>query len=570
MNIQELINVNGIQSTLQTMASNQNVVVKFDPDCKVPCTDGKTIQLPVPNIYMSEEELTKWYHSAYHEMRHNRPETRDCFQVIKDNEVHMKSLLGITLNIVEDHRIEYNKYDEYQGERKQIAKSRQYLNTEMIDKGDKILELRTIRNAQKKDWPKGYDLEEEVTFYTRITALSIWDNYLREEWQPEVHGQSDQIYNNQNKDIQGYVDKLISGGYGDRMLQLPLISAQENLDLSKRILKEVFEVPEEEQNEEESSMSEEEVPASAEMNYKDLVLHDHSEPSGTSYTPTKIEYDSDADEGVGYTPYAQDQSQVVSMKGKNGRSSQYYSKIGDLPCTNISKQVRNLLQVMSKQRFRGGHKRGRLNSRALYRTQTGQDTVFKQKTLRRTTDTAVAVLCDFSGSMGGSKVVHASQAGILLSEAVSALNAPLELLGFTETWGGRDHLYHTVIKSFSERVSKDDLVERFSAATDTMGCNADGESIMWAYSRLITQRAKKKVMIVISDGQPAGGNTGGIYGYTKDVVRKIEQNSPVDIYAIGIEDDTVKNIYQNYSILKDSRDLEGTLLEIVKNKLIVQ
>ena len=57
-------------------------------------------------------------------------------------------------------------------------------------------------------------------------------------------------------------------------------------------------------------------------------------------------------------------------------------------------------------------------------------------------------------------------------------------------------------------------------------------------------------------------------GFCMKVVKEIENKSPIDILGIGIEDETVKRIYKDYAIIKNSDQLEDALLSIIKRKFL--
>ena len=107
-----------------------------------------------------------------------------------------------------------------------------------------------------------------------------------------------------------------------------------------------------------------------------------------------------------------------------------------------------------------------------------------------------------------------------------------------------------------------------SEGLNYMSGNADGEAIVWCYDRLIQRREKKKVMVVLSDGSPCCGRYGDIYGYTQEVVRKIENDHIADIVGIGIEDRNVERIYKNSQVINNSDQLEEAILKLIESKML--
>ena len=69
---------------------------------KVAATSGKTIYLERPKFEWDKEKLTIWESSAYHEIGHCAPANKDIFDIIHGHGIHMKSRLGICLNVLDD------------------------------------------------------------------------------------------------------------------------------------------------------------------------------------------------------------------------------------------------------------------------------------------------------------------------------------------------------------------------------------------------------------------------------------------------------------------------------------
>ena len=78
----------------------------------------------------------------------------------------------------------------------------------------------------------------------------------------------------------------------------------------------------------------------------------------------------------------------------------------------------------------------------------------------------------------------------------------------------------------------------------------DGEAVLWAHQRLLARREQRRILIVVSDGTPVDEATAQANGfeYLDDhlyrVVRTIEQQSPIQLAAIGIGHD-VSRVYAN-------------------------
>lgn len=239
----------------------------------------------------------------------------------------------------------------------------------------------------------------------------------------------------------------------------------------------------------------------------------------------------------------------------------------------LANVIRRLLQIRSRKRWSYGKKKGKLSGKSLHRLMVPGNTpysqrIFKQRGEALVLDSAVQLLIDCSGSMRSNKIAHAIVSTDLLCDTISrSLRIPIELLGFT----GKSTTRIAVYKTFDVPVSSQILQERMIQSTDSMTFNADGEAIAWAYTRLMRRKEKRKLMIVLSDGQPALGGcyrSGDIKTYTREVIKEIEDKSPVDIIGIGFLDASVKEFYNHNVIIQHANELEDALLTIIKTKIL--
>jgi len=151
-----------------------------------------------------------------------------------------------------------------------------------------------------------------------------------------------------------------------------------------------------------------------------------------------------------------------------------------------------------------------------------------------------------------------------MSEVLQSMKIPHMMMQFSTT--GIYTRNHYIMRSFSEsRVSREILISRYSSGDIQMGCNADGEAVIAASQYLIKMPQKKKLIIVLSDGDPAYSS--GSSKFLKDVVEKIEGSKCMDIVGVGI-DTEVSRYYSNSKKVTELKDLENVLLSILKDTII--
>ena len=261
-------------------------------------------------------------------------------------------------------------------------------------------------------------------------------------------------------------------------------------------------------------------------------------------------------------------------------------KLDSKASRSFPNKVRRLLQIQMASRTVHAQPKGRkLDRKNLIRLPMGKGRpemddyskrIFSNKENQLDLDVACTVLCDFSGSMCGSKTTSAANALMLLNNVMgTSLKLPLEILTFTEHQadlglGDRRGEHVPLIglyKYFDRPVTEHALYSRLRKAAECQGQNGDADAISIAYHRLMKRPEKLKVLIVLSDGSPASSKHGDSMSATKNVVGEIEKEGRVKIVGLGIQDDNVTMIYKNNEVMWDSSQLETVLLKTLSNYL---
>jgi cobaltochelatase CobT len=174
--------------------------------------------------------------------------------------------------------------------------------------------------------------------------------------------------------------------------------------------------------------------------------------------------------------------------------------------------------------------------------------------------TVVTLLFDQSGSMRGQKMLFAAATADVVHEFLLTLGISCEVLGFTTVkWrGGRSRrrwfwrlwsrnpgrlndILHVIYQSADERRASTGRREfRQMLRPDLPKENIDGEAILWAAGRLSALPARRKHLIVLSDGAPVDDSTlhenGPAYlaDHLEHVVNNLKNGSDIRIAAMGI------------------------------------
>lgn len=259
----------------------------------------------------------------------------------------------------------------------------------------------------------------------------------------------------------------------------------------------------------------------------------------------------------------------------------------------MQKDLERAIQARSKSIKEPGLRRGKLNGSSLARlAATRDDRVFYSRHESTTKDVAVSLVVDMSGSMSGSKIHTAAAASFALSSVLDRLKISHEVICFTTNTNSKDYgkrreemyesekkhgvkysrtenLYMPIVKGYEERVNTE-TKQRFGFLphSGSMCNNIDGESIEIAARRLLSRKEKGKIMMVLSDGSPAGhGDRGALEWHLKEVVKNIEK-SKVNIIGIGIEDSSVKRFYSKHIVINDVNELPSLVISRLRSMLL--
>jgi cobaltochelatase CobT len=200
-------------------------------------------------------------------------------------------------------------------------------------------------------------------------------------------------------------------------------------------------------------------------------------------------------------------------------------------------------------------------------------------------DTVVSLLIDNSGSMRGRPVTVAAMCADILARTLERCGVTVEILGFTtvawkggqsrERWlaegkplnpGRLNDLRHIVYKSADEPWRRGRRNLGLMLREGLLKENIDGEALLWAHSRLMARPEQRRIMMVISDGAPVDDSTLSVNPgnyldrHLREVIRWIENRSPVELIAIGIGHD-VNRYYKRAVTIVDAEQLGGAMME---------
>lgn len=239
------------------------------------------------------------------------------------------------------------------------------------------------------------------------------------------------------------------------------------------------------------------------------------------------------------------------------------------PLLRASKRLQSTILPLLKEEAEGGKQKNLLYGRRLdMRSFHHQDGSFFIRTRLPADEQrlAVGLLIDESGSMGwGDRITHARKTALVLYDFCISLGIPVTIYGHSTDCRG------VALYSYAEFDSVDEKDRyRLMDMIDRSG-NRDGAALRFVAEHLAKRPEKRKLLILISDGQPADD---GYYGTEAEAdLRGIKQeyarqNIILFAAAIGDDKDAIQRIYQE-GFLDITRldDLPKNLTILVKQYL---
>ena len=253
----------------------------------------------------------------------------------------------------------------------------------------------------------------------------------------------------------------------------------------------------------------------------------------------------------------------------------------------LANRLQRLLLAKQNTSWNYNLEEGVLDNARLHRViaNPGYPLSFKEETENNFKDTVVSLLIDNSGSMRGRSISLAAICADIIGSTLERCQVKTEILGFTtKHWKGGDSKKLWIIKGNKANPGRlNDIRHIIYKSADNswrrsrkyfgamlreglLKENLDGEALAWSHERLIKRPEERKVLIVISDGAPVDDSTLSanredfLDNHLREIISKIENDSPVDLQAIGIGHDVTK-YYKNALTINRAEELGEVLLE---------
>lgn len=239
------------------------------------------------------------------------------------------------------------------------------------------------------------------------------------------------------------------------------------------------------------------------------------------------------------------------------------------PLLQASKRLQATIAPLLKEESEGGKMKNlqfgkRLDMRALHH----EDGTFFTRTRLPSEEQklAVALLVDESGSMSDAdRITHAKKTAIVLYDFCRSLEIPITIYGHSTSGSGVELFSYAEFDSIgsSDRYRLMDMSARAG--------NRDGAALRFVAEHLDKRPERQKLLILISDGQPAAC---GYYGTEAEAdlrgIKKEYEKKGIILFAaaIGSDKENIKRIYkEGFLDITDLEKLPKNMALLVKQYL---
>ena len=566
-----------ISSTLRAISKKKDIDINFGADTAI---DSNSVTLPLPSIKLEElekKEIRGIADSIALKFKYHNKKTH----------ASLKPKSKVAKNIfdsIEDARYESLGIIEYNGIKSNLDK-----NMESKYKKNKVNKLINRNEVSIEDAAK-LIIQEKLTDKTLSKDLLEITNTWRKDLEPVIKKSIEELKYNifKQKDFSTISLKLSKEL---QSIQAEADIEQDNKDDNDEDSDNQEDEQEKNNNEENQDISEQESETEENLSSEqedtdtDIIEDENSESENSKDANPFYSPPAEDKNDFKYNAYSQkfdeivhaqdlcDQDELLRLRGNLDKQIENMDNI----ISQLANRLQRKLMAQQNRWWEFNLEEGVLDASRLPRIIINplQSLSYKKEIESEFKDTIVTLLIDNSGSMRGRPITVAALSADILARTLERCGVKVEILGFTtRSWKGgkaRDEwikngrpanpgrlneIRHIIYKSANNpwRRSKTNL--GLMLREGILKENIDGEAITWATDRLNKRSEKRKILMVISDGAPVDDSTlstnSGSYldKHLRQVIKKTESNTNIELLAIGIGHDVTRYYNQALTIIE--------------------
>ncbi|EJS2612006.1 VWA domain-containing protein [Vibrio alginolyticus] len=512
-------------------------------------TDGERIVIPTANPDDPHYQQIAWGYLA-HEAAHIRHTNFDMVQ-----KASSKPIRKALLNIIEDVRIENELAKDYPGTRRSISKvieymvdSQQMCVPEQLEPASNLqawllFRLRCHFLGQKALTPLYQAVDERVRQLFPAAAMSRLSAMLTAV--PSLASTGE---------VLKLVDAIVAMLEEESRPPQDESDADSGNDIGQ-------DASNDSNNSSDSQTLETDSSATGDSDNSDQAdnLRQALEASATQFEPDTFaqvaEVLSEQAEGhQGVTPLSLPQAEQAML------GDEAILTLSASESAQIRARLRGMVQSSQDNRNHAKRHGLRVATHRLAALQAGESRLFIQRQPRIAPNAAVHLLVDISGSMGkpigegNRKYFHvANEAALALAMALEGIPGVVPAVSY----------FPGIHQEVSIALLPKQSVRHRAACFDQKprGCTPMAQAMWFAANSLLAQKQKRKLMIVLTDGDPDD------WAATHDIVDRCRRSS-FELLGIGIQTRSVEKFFPQSIVINDVKDLKRELFEVTQQLLI--
>ena len=233
-----------------------------------------------------------------------------------------------------------------------------------------------------------------------------------------------------------------------------------------------------------------------------------------------------------------------------------YSKLNEVHAISASSRMRarmiGFLESTKRKPKQYGLSGKKIAASKLVKMSFGDPKIFRKKSEEAAVNTAVVIMVDASGSMGGEKQAICSEASFALHNTLYGLPGVSACTAIFAGTGGRKEV--SMLTNFDEKPTSQMFNQPSNGGTPMAAA-------LWAARALLLNRPEpRKILLVLTDGEPDSRER------AKTTSERLESEG-IEIGAIGIIHEGVKHIWPNHKIINNIKELPPAVFGVMQEML---
>ncbi|OOZ43185.1 hypothetical protein BOW37_12180 [Solemya velum gill symbiont] len=509
-------------------------------------TDGERIVIPTANPDDPHYQQIAWGYLA-HEAAHIRHTNFDMVQ-----KASSKPIRKALLNIIEDVRIENELAKDYPGTRRSISQVIEYMvDTQQMCVPEQpepasnlqawlLFRLRCHFLSQKALTPLYQAVDERVRQLFPAAAMSRLSAMLTAV--PSLASTGE---------VLKLVDAIVA------MLEEESRPPQDESDADSG--NDIGQDASNNSSDSQTPETDSSATGDSDKSYQAVNLRQALEASAAQFEPDTFaqvaEVLSEQAEGhQGVTPLSLPQAEQAML------GDEAILTLSASESAQIRARLRGMVQSNQDNRNHAKRHGLRVATHRLAASQAGESRLFIQRQPRIAPNAAVHLLVDISGSMGkpigegNRKYFHvANEAALALAMALEGIPGVVPAVSY----------FPGIHQEVSIALLPKQSVRHRAACFDQKprGCTPMAQAMWFAANSLLAQKQKRKLMIVLTDGDPDD------WAATHDIVDRCRR-SGFELLGIGIQTRSVEKFFPQSIVINDVKDLKRELFEVTQQLLV--